>query len=57
MRARAEFFDRTSMYIQGVLLDSEALLMFQVLGTVKEMRIYKDGRRILVYEHLEGWLT
>lgn len=56
MRARAEFFDRTSIYIQGVLLPEEALLSFQVLGKVRIMQVYKDGERINVYTFKEGWL-
>ena len=56
MRAIATFLNRSSMYIQGILTEVEALKMFQTLGTVNRMQIYKDGKKITVYGLLEGWI-
>ena len=56
MRVRAEFFDRTSVYMQGVLSLEEVLRAFHTLGKVFKMEVYIKGKRKLVWISPGGWI-
>ena len=55
MRVRAEFHDRTSVYMQGILMLDEALKAFQSIGSVIRMEVYKEGKRVTVWTEEDEW--
>lgn len=55
MRVRAEFYDRTSVYMQGILMLDEALKSFQSIGSVIRMEVYKEGKRVTVWTEEDEW--
>lgn len=58
MRVRAEFFDRSSVYMQGVLSLEEALSAFRNISIrVSKMEVYKEGKRETIWTTEYGWVT
>lgn len=50
LRARAEYDNRDSLYVQGVMSLNEALTAFQTFGRVTLVQQYVNGKRVEVWE-------
>lgn len=58
LRARAEYEGRNhknGIYLQGMMSPQQALNAFQVIGDVKEIQQYFNGKRKIVWRKGENW--